>query len=314
MTKQNLIAIGQFFDWDTSAMAAEYNLHLIETPAGLATLSADVLSDTRAICFKGHDTLTREIMATLPSLGIVSNYGVGYDSIDVVSASSRGIRVTNTPNVLNDDVADLAVGMLLGQCRQLISGSDHVRSGAWSKADLPLNRKMSGGRVGIVGLGRIGREIADRLAAFKTEMHYHARGPKTVPDGWTFHADPVAMAASVDFLVVSLVGGPETAGYVTREMLEALGPNGILVNVSRGSTVDELALLDLLETGGIQAAALDVFQNEPNIDPRFLALNNVFLQPHQASGTVETRKAMGQLQRDNVAAYFSGAPLLTPVN
>jgi len=179
--------------------------------------------------------------------------------------------------------------------------------------DFALNRKLSGGTVGIMGLGRIGREIADRLAAFKMQIHYHSRRPKETPEGWVYHADPVALARAVDNLIVILVGGPDTAGYVSREVLAALGPEGILVNVSRGSTVDEGALLDLLESGRLGAAALDVFASEPDIDPRFMALDNVLLQPHQGSGTVSTRKAMGQLQRDNIAAFLADRPLLTPV-
>jgi lactate dehydrogenase-like 2-hydroxyacid dehydrogenase len=189
-----------------------------------------------------------------------------------------------------------------------------VRSGAWGRdGEYPLQRKASGARAGILGLGRIGREIATRLAAFKMEIHYHSRAEKETP-GWTFHADKVALARAVDFLVVALVGGPETQGYVSREVIEALGPTGVLINISRGSTIDEGALLDALEAGRLGGAGLDVFLNEPRIDPRFLALGNVVLQPHQGSATQATRAAMGQLQRDNIAAFRAGRPLLTPVN
>jgi lactate dehydrogenase-like 2-hydroxyacid dehydrogenase len=193
-------------------------------------------------------------------------------------------------------------------------GDAHVRSGAWAGGEeFPLNRKVSGRRAGIMGLGRIGRDIADRLAAFKMEMHYHSRSEKETP-GWRYHADPVDLAASVDYLVVALVGGPETENYVSREVIEALGPDGVLINISRGSTVDEGALLDALEAGRLGGAGLDVFRDEPRVDPRFHALENVVLQPHQGSGTQETRAAMGKLQRDNIAAFLDGRDVLTPVN
>ncbi len=181
------------------------------------------------------------------------------------------------------------------------------------RANTALNRKVSGGRAGIVGLGRIGREIADRLAAFKMDIHYFARSEKDTP-GWTWHADPVALAGAVDYLVIALVGGKETEKFVSAEVIGALGPRGIVINISRGTTVDEAALLDALEQGRIAGAGLDVFLNEPDIDPRFYALDNVVIQPHQGSGTIETRAAMGQLQRDNIAALHAGSDLLTPVN
>ncbi|KKK72845.1 hypothetical protein LCGC14_2899810, partial [marine sediment metagenome] len=189
---------------------------------------------------------------------------------------------------------------------------DHVRSGEWSKGPLALNRKVSGGRAGIVGLGRIGRDIAERLTAFKMDIHYWARSEKDTP-GWTYHADPVALASAVDYLFVALVGGPDTENFVNREVLQALGADGIVINISRGSTIDEDALIEALGDGTIRGAGLDVFKAEPDLDQRFLKLNNVVLQPHQGSATVETRQAMGQLQRDNIAAHFKGHTLPTPV-
>jgi len=163
-------------------------------------------------------------------------------------------------------------------------GEMHVRSGRWAQeGEIPLNRKFSGSAVGIVGLGRIGREIADRAVAFKCDVHYTSRSEKETP-GWTYHADVVSLAQAVDYLVVALVGGAETEKYVSREAIAALGPRGVLINISRGSTIDEVALLDALEAGTIAGAGLDVFNGEPNIDPRFAALDNVVLQPHQGSG------------------------------
>ena len=311
---ETLIAIGSYDEWDIEPMAAEYDLHRLSSADAIADLPEAVRARTRALAFKGHGELTGAHMDLLPALGIVANYGVGYDAIDLDAASARGIRVTNTPDVLSDDVADLAVAMLIAQSRQMVQGSEHVRSGRWAREGaLPLNRKVSGTRVGVMGLGRIGREIADRLAAFKCEIHYHSRSEKETP-GWTFHDDPVALARAVDHLVVALVGGAATAGYVSAEVIEALGSDGILVNISRGSCVDEDALIEALEAGRLRGAALDVFRDEPHIDERFLTLDNVLLLPHQASGTVETRRAMGRLQRDNVAAFLAGRELLTAVN
>ncbi|RFC62806.1 2-hydroxyacid dehydrogenase [Fulvimarina endophytica] len=269
-----------------------------------------------AVAYLGHHPFGPDLMDRFPNLRLISNYGVGYDAIDVDAASERGIKVTNTPDVLSDDVADLAVALLLAQLRSVIKADAHVRSGAWSRKEpFPLQRKMSGQKVGILGLGRIGVEIASRLAAFKMEVHYWSRSPKAeAASGWTYHDDALAMMKAVDFAVVALVGGAATEGFVTKEMIEALGPRGVLVNISRGTTIDEDALIDALEEGRLGGAGLDVFRNEPHAHTRFFDLENVVLQPHQASATVETRADMGRLQRDNIEAYLAGQPLLTPVN
>jgi len=314
MTAPNTLAIGPYPEPDRSLLASELGAIFAASPTEAGLLPEPLRAGVRAVAYRGHLPFGGADMDRLPGLQLIANYGVGYDSIDVAAATARSIRVTNTPDVLSDDVADLAVGLLLTQGRQMRQGDDLVRSGRWSAGqDLPLNRKVSGGRAGILGLGRIGREIADRLAAFKMDIHYWARSEKPTP-GWTWHADPVSLAGAVDYLVVALVGGEGTRNMVSREVLAALGPRGILINISRGSTVDEGALLEALETGAIAGAGLDVFWNEPRIDPRFLTLENVALQPHQGSGTVETRADMARLQRDNIAALLAGAPLLTPVN
>lgn len=314
MSNVELAIVGTAFnDEERARLEAAVGSVFVPGPDDLAALDEGLRAGIKAVAFKGHAPFGDTAMAALPALGVIANFGVGYDAIDVVASSARGIKVTNTPDVLNDDVADLAVGMMLAFSRDLVKGHDLVMSGGWADSALPLNRKMSGGSVGIVGLGRIGREIADRLASFKMEIHYHSRSEKETP-GWTYHGDVVSLAAAVDWLVVILVGGPETANYVSREAIAALGPRGVLVNVSRGSTVDEAALLDALEAGEIAGAALDVYNNEPNIDPRFLALSNVHLQPHQGSGTVETRRAMAELQLANVQAFLGGTALVTPVN
>ena len=309
-----LIAIGRYDDWDLEPMRETYELHPAASPDALADLPGEVREGARALAFKGHASLEARHMDLLPALGIVANYGVGYDAIDVEAAGERGVRVTNTPDVLSDEVADLAVAMAVAQSRDMVRADAWARSGAWAeKGEMALTRTLSGGRAGIVGLGRIGREIADRLAAFKMEIHYHSRSEKETP-GWTYHADPASLARAVDHLFVAIVGGPETEGYVSAEVIEALGPDGVIVNISRGSTIDEGAMLDALEQGRLRGAALDVFQGEPRLDPRFAALDQVLLLPHIGSATIETRRAMGQLQRDNVAAFLAGREPPTPVN
>ncbi|GGE58116.1 2-hydroxyacid dehydrogenase [Actibacterium pelagium] len=308
------LMIGPYSETDRDAMIEALDPVVVSGPGDVAGLDDATRAGIRAVAFKGHSAFGADEMDLLPNLALIANYGVGYDAIDVTAASARGIKVTNTPDVLNDDVADLAVALLLMTGREMEHASAWARSGEWqAKGEYPLNRKVSGGKAGIVGLGRIGREIADRLAAFKMDIHYFARSEKDTP-GWTYHSDPVSLAEAVDYLVVALVGGKDTEKFVSNKVIEALGPRGIVVNISRGTTVDEAALLDALEAGKIAGAGLDVFLNEPNIDPRFYALDNVVIQPHQGSGTHETRAEMAALQRNNVLAFLQDQPLLTPVN
>ena len=315
MTKTTVLSIGSYADWDLPPMRTEHDLIEIGSPAGLEGIDAARRAEVRAVAYKGHHPFGAAQMDLLPGLELVANFGVGYDAIDVAHASTRNIRVTNTPDVLNDDVADLAIGMLLALNRNLTANEAWLLRGDWSaKGDPPLARKLSGARAGIMGLGRIGREIADRMAAFKMEIHYHSRSRKETPEGWVWHERPEDLAANCDYLTVALVGGKATEGYVSRSVIEAMGPDSVICNISRGTTIDESAMLDALEAGRIRGAALDVFRDEPGLDPRFLKLSNVFLQPHQGSATVETRQGMGALQRANITAHFAGKPLLTPVN
>lgn len=312
-TTPKILAAGKYAEADIAEMRQSAPVVQVTTAAEVPALDETTRAGIRAVAAKAFGGFGGEAIAALPNLGLIANFGVGYDNIDVAAARARGVRVTNTPDVLTDDTADLAVGMLLALSRQIARGDGYVRSGRWAREGaMALNRTLNGRRVGILGLGRIGRAIADRLAPFGVELHYFARNPRDTP-GWTHHANPVALAHAVDDLIVTVPGGPETAGIVSGEVLAALGADGQLVNIARGSCVDEAALLDALEAGAIRGAALDVFENEPDIDPRFLALDNALLQPHQGSATVETRSAMGRLQRDNIAAFFRGAALLTPV-
>jgi len=252
------------------------------------------------------------VLSQLPRLKLVSCFGVGVDAIDLDYCKAHGIAVTNTPDVLTDDVADLAVALMLASLRQVVAADRWVREGHWvSRGGLPLTTQVRGRRVGIVGLGRIGHGIAQRCEAFGTQIAYH--GPRRKPVQWTYHADLVEMARWADVLIAACPGGAATRGIVSRAVLEALGPQGHFVNIARGSVVDQPALVQLLIEGRLGGAGLDVFEDEPRVPAELIALPHVVLQPHHGSGTHDTRTAMGRLTLDNVAAWFAGLPLLTPV-
>jgi lactate dehydrogenase-like 2-hydroxyacid dehydrogenase len=312
MGKPHLLQAGAYPKWDQEPIDAAFTVHRLWEAAEKAAFLAEVGPQVRAIATRGDLGASAEVIAACPRLEIVSVYGVGYDAVDLPACAARGIRVTNTPDVLTDDVADLAVAMLLGLVRRIVPAEAWVRSGDWAaKGAFPLTRKLSGSRAGILGLGRIGAAIGRRLEAFGLEIAYASRAPKDVP--WTYVPDAVALAEWSDHLIVALAATPETRHIVNARVLEALGPEGTLTNISRAANVDEAALLDALEGGRIAGAALDVFEGEPRLNPRFLTAPNLLLQPHAGSGTVETRRAMGQLMRDNLTAHFAGRPLLTPV-
>ncbi len=315
--KNDMMVIGDYTVDQIEAFQKDFNASFFKRIDDLFELKNSKREFVKGVAFKGHKPLefNKEKFDLLPNLKIISNFGVGYDGIDMDEATSRGVKVTNTPEVLNDDVADLAVGMLIALSREFVKGVDWVKTGSWSKfGEMPLNRKVSGCKAGILGLGRIGREIANRLIPFNINIHYFSRSKKDTPNNWKFYDDPVLLAKNVDFLFVALVGGVETQKFVSKDVIDGLSSDGILINISRGSTVDEEALITALQNKTLRGAALDVFLGEPNIDPRFLTLENCFLQPHQGSGTVETRAVMSKLQRDNLLRFFSNKTLLTPVN
>ena len=312
MSKPDLLVIGPYPDWDMLALAESYTLHrLWEAPDKSSFLSQHA-ENIQAIATRGDLGASAELMAQLPNLRIVSVFGVGTDGVDLAYARSKSIKVTNTPDVLTGDVADHGMALLLAAARLMPQGDALVRSGKWPAGGLPLTTRVFGKKIGIVGMGRIGQAFAKRAQGFDCDISYFSRGPRPgLP--YRFVASLEALAFEADFLVVTLAGGKGTRKIINASVLAALGADGIFVNISRGSTVDEEALLAALESRSIKAAALDVFWNEPNINPRFLALDNAVLHPHHASGTVETRRAMGQLIRDNLAAHFAGESLLTPV-
>jgi lactate dehydrogenase-like 2-hydroxyacid dehydrogenase len=312
MSKPELLVIGPYPDWDMKALEENYSVHRLWEAADRASFIAQHAEKIQAIATRGDLGASAELMAQLPNLQIVSVFGVGTDGVDLACARSRKIHVTNTPDVLTGDVADLGMALLLAAARLLPQGDALVRSGSWPKGGLPLTTRVFGKKVGVVGMGRIGQAFAKRAAGFDCDISYFSRTEQTdLP--YRFFPGLLDLARNVEFLIVTLAGGDGTKNIINADVLHALGPDGILVNISRGSTVDEAALLSALENRAIKAAGLDVFWNEPSINPRFLALDNAVLHPHHASGTVETRRAMGQLVRDNLAAHFSGKPLLTAV-
>ena len=311
-----LMSCPYFLETEAAQIAEIAPSITVASPENRAALPADIREGIIAFANKGHDVIDGAQMDLFPNLKVIAQFGVGYDKIDVAAATARGIKVTNTPDVLNEDVADLALAMMLGWSREIIAGDAWVRDGTWAGGqELPLNRKMSGATVGIAGMGRIGRAIADRCTGFGMQVHYTSRSEKETPEGWVYHGEDVtALAAAVEWLVVAVVGGEHTRGYVSKAAIDALGPRGVVINIARGTCIDEEAMIAALEERRIAGAGLDVFYNEPHVDPRLIALDNVLLQPHQASATVETRQAMLDLQCDNLRAHVAGTALVTPVN
>ena len=255
----------------------------------------------------------KEFISLLPKLGCISNFGVGYDNVPIEHATDLGIQVTNTPDVLTDDVADLAIGLLLSVARSIPEGDRFVREGTWSERSMRLTQSITGKKIGILGMGRIGQAIAKRAEAFRLHVSYH--GPRVKPGlVYPYYSKLEELAKDSDFLVVSCPGGEATRKIVSRKVMESLGSEGILVNIARGSVIDEAAMVELLQNGKLGAAGLDVFENEPNVPETLLSMDKVVLQPHNGSATDQTRIAMGQLVLDNLEAFFAGKPVPNPVN
>ena len=266
----------------------------------------------RAIVSGGGRKVDAELLSRLPALEIISNFGVGYDSVDVAAAVARDVIVTHTPGVLDEEVADLTLALLLATVRCLPQADRYVREGKWTSGPFQLTPSLRGRTVGLIGLGRIGLAIARRLEAFGVPVVYHSRTART-DVAYSHYPDLVDMARAVDVLVAILPGGAQTRHIVNAQVLSALGPDGIFVNVARGSVVDQDALISALRSGAILAAGLDVFANEPNVPQALCEMENVVLLPHVGSATFATRAAMGRLVVDNLEAWFAGARPVTPV-
>jgi lactate dehydrogenase-like 2-hydroxyacid dehydrogenase len=309
----DVLSIGSFPEATNAELARRFGItHHFHRPLPDA-LSPERRARVRGIATEANRGADRALIAALPKLEVICVFGVGTDAVDLAAARERGIPVTNTPGILTDEVADLAIGLMLASARQIPFADRYVREGSWaSKGPIPLGRSVGGKTMGVIGLGGIGRAIADRGAAFRMRVIY--AGPRRKPDApYEYVADVMELARQSDYLMVACKGGPDTHHLVSAAVIDALGPNGTLINVARGSVVDEAALIGALAERRLGHAALDVFENEPNPSPDLLKLSGVIVQPHHGSATVETRTAIGQLMIDNLTAHFAGQPLLTPV-
>ena len=291
------------------ALEERYTVHRLYTADDPDALIARIAPDIKAVAGFSVDAA---LMDRLPNLKMISNFGVGYDGIDTAAARARGIHVTNTPNVLNDAMAEITIGLMVSLARRIPQADRYIRDGKWPSMPFPLQSELNGKTVGIVGLGRIGLKIAQRCQAMKMRVVYHTR-TKRPHSPYVYYSDLTEMARDVDWLVVITPGGKATKHLIDARILEALGSEGYLVNMARGSVCDEAALVDALVNSRIAGAALDVFENEPNVPAALFDLDNVILSPHMGSATNQTRDAMGALVVANIDAFFAGEPLLTPV-
>jgi lactate dehydrogenase-like 2-hydroxyacid dehydrogenase len=291
------------------ALAERFTVHKLHEQSDQAAWLNQNGSRIRAHAGAG---VNADLIAALPNLEIIAGFGVGYDNIDTKAARARNIRVTNTPDVLNDAVAELTIGLMIALARRIPQGDQFVRQGKWLNSGFGLFSELTGKTVGILGLGRIGREIAARAQAMKMRVVYHGRSQQ--PNTPYIYYDSLEdMARASDWLVIIAPGGKGTEGIVSRPVLEALGPEGRLVNIARGTLIDEAAMVEMLQNGGLGGAALDVFAEEPSVPEALLALDNVVLSPHQGSATHQTRDAMGALLVANLEKHFAGEPLISAV-
>ena len=312
MSKPDLLLISAIYPPAMAQLDATYTVHRYWESTDKAALLARLAPTCEAAATSGGVGITADIARALPRLGMLSCFGVGYDGVDIAACKAAGIKVSNTPDVLNECVADTAWMLILATVRRTVFNDKFVRSGQWLKGNAPLTDKVWGETLGIVGLGRIGKAIARRAEGFGMKVVYHGR--RRQPDvSLDYYADLAEMANVARVLLVITPGGKGTENIVNARVLEALGKKGYLINVSRGTTVDDDALIKALAAGDIAGAGLDVFVDEPRVPEAYLKFDNVVLQPHVGSGTVATRTAMGQLVVDNLAAWFAKKPLLTEV-
>ncbi len=311
--KPDLLLIGPVTPRMQARLDAEFTVHRLPAdPEAQGAVLAEHGSKIVAVCTGGGLGLPTPIMDQLPKLRVISSYGVGYDTIDADLAASRGIIVAHTPNVLNDDVATTAILLWLATSRKMVAYDSYLRAGRWEAEGYPpLTTSPQNRTVGIIGLGRIGQAIADRLPPFGATIVYHGRSKKDVP--YRYYDNLVEMARDCEVLICITPGGPETRHMVNAEVLKALGPQGILVNVARGSVVDEAALVTALQDGTIAGAGLDVFEEEPKAPDALFSMENVTLHPHIASATAETRQAMGDLTCDNLSQFMKDGTVIAPV-
>jgi lactate dehydrogenase-like 2-hydroxyacid dehydrogenase len=312
-SKPDIVSLVSFLPFVEEWLDQAFTVHRVWQSKDV-NAAIDALRDTaRAIAALGHTLVDGPLLDRLPHAKVVSLMSVGFDAIDVEAARARGVAVTNTPDVLTNDVADLALALLIAVSRKIIAGDRYVRAGHWAaKGNMPLATAVHGKTMAVLGLGRIGTAIARRGEAFGLKVIYGGRSKKADAP-WPYYPDLVELAKAAHFLVIATPGGAATRHVVNARVLEALGPKGYVINIARGSVVDETALVDALVNGRLAGAALDVFTDEPKVPEALFVLDNVVLQPHVGSATHETRQAMGRLMVDNLLAHFAGKPLLTPI-
>lgn len=308
----DVLMIGGATDVMLARLGERFTIHRLNEIADFNAWANEHGAKVEAVSTNGHDGVKPEIMAALPNLKVVSCYGVGYDAIDTDSCVARGIKVSHTPDVLNAEVANTTMLLLLAGLRNFRHDEAWARSGDWqTKGNAPLSRSPENRTIGILGLGRIGQEIAERLSVFNPRIVYHTRSKKDVP--YAYYDNLTDMARDADVLICITPGGPATNKLVNADVLEALGPEGMLINVSRGSVVDEDALVEALGTGKLGMAGLDVFVEEPKIPDALKTMENVILLPHVGSATLETRAAMGGLTVDNLLKFLDDGTVITSV-
>jgi hydroxypyruvate reductase len=310
--KPDLIVTTRIYAPTQERLDREFTCHKLHEAADRAAFLKKLAPSVRGLATFGPAGADAALMDALPKLEIISNFGVGVDAIDLDAAKQRRIIVTNTPDVLNDCVADTAMALTLSVLRKFARAEAYLRAGHWeAKGSYPLTTSLGGKTMGILGLGRIGEAIAQRAQSFGMKIRYHNRKQKDV--AYPYDADAVTLAKNCDVLMVVTPGGAETEKLVSAKVLDALGPQGYVVNIARGSVVDEPVLLKYLQEKRIAGAGLDVFADEPRVPQAFFTLDNAVLFPHVGSATTETRTAMGNLQVDNLLAHFAGKPVLTRV-
>ena len=313
MAKTDVLMAAPMMKLIMEQLDARFTLHRLWEATDRDAFLRDVGPRIRGVASSpGHGRVDAALLDHLPGVEIISSFGVGYDHVDAAEAARRRVLVTNTPDVLNEEVADLALGLLLATIRQLPQADRYLRQGRWLEKPFPLTTTLRERKIGVLGLGRIGKAIARRLDAFGVEVLYHSRNPQEDVT-YRYHPTLPGLAEACDVLIVITPGGEGTRHIVDARVLKALGPSGILINVARGSVVDERALIEALRDGTILSAGLDVYEDEPRVPEELIEIEHVVLLPHVGSASVHTRNAMGQLVVDNLVSWFDGRGPLTPV-
>ncbi|WP_414472073.1 2-hydroxyacid dehydrogenase [Microvirga sp. M2] len=314
MSKADILMTAPMMPVVIDALDRAFNLHRLWEHDDRDTYLSEIGPRIRGVATSTlYGRMDATLFERLPNLEIVASFGVGYDNVDVAEAARRQVIVTNTPDVLNDEVADLTLGLLLATLRKIPQADRYLRDGRWLTAPFPLSNTLRGRKVGIVGLGRIGKAIAKRLEGFGVGIAYHGR-TRQEDVAYAYHPTLLGMAEACDVLIAITPGGTATKHLINADVLKALGPHGVLINVARGSVVDEQALIEALKSGTILTAGLDVYDDEPRVPQELIDMEHVVLLPHIASGSVHTRNAMGQLVADNLMSWFDGKGPLTPVS